>query len=127
MKIALGFLLMISCTVMANLLMKLGAAAPGAAVFLGLLSWTTVFGLAAFGTAGMLYAWLLKWMPLNLAQSFAAAQFIAVILASDLFLSERIPLGRWIGIAMIAAGIVVVGFTAERDVQEPSISLRQER
>ena len=46
-----------------------------------------------------------------MAQAFAATQFIAVILASSLLLSEPIPFARWIGIGLIACGIAVVGTT----------------
>ena len=57
-------------------------------------------------------------LPLNIAQSFAAIQFIAVILASTLVLSEPIAIPRWIGIALIAIGIVIVGLTADRGVRD---------
>jgi hypothetical protein len=55
----------------------------------------------------LFYARVLRLLPLNVAQSYAAAQFIAVILASKLILGEPIPLARWAGISLIAAGIIV--------------------
>lgn len=112
MKIVAGFAIMICFTVAANLLMKSGAMIPPAqrAVF-GLLSWQTAFGIAMFGCAGLLYAWILQWLPLNVAQSFATAQFIAVIVASAVLLDERISMARWAGILLIAIGIVLVGLT----------------
>jgi drug/metabolite transporter (DMT)-like permease len=112
MKIALGFVLMISCTVIANLLMKMGAAVPATERVLGLVSWKLVAGVSAFGCAALLYAWLLHWLPLNVAQAFAAAQFVAVILASSTILAEPIPALRWVGIGLIACGIAIVGMTA---------------
>jgi drug/metabolite transporter (DMT)-like permease len=108
MNVVLGLTAMIAFTVVANLLMKVGAERTASPVLLGVFSWTTLAGLAAFGIAGLLYAWLLKSLPLNVAQSFMAAQFIAVILASWVVLSEAIPGARWLGIALIALGIVVV-------------------
>jgi drug/metabolite transporter (DMT)-like permease len=112
MKFAVGFVVMISFTVAANLLMKLGAEVPsvGRPIF-GLLAWQTVFGIGAFGCALLIYAWLLQWQSLNVLQAFMAVQFIAVILASAVVLGEHIPPGRWIGIGLIAAGILVVGLT----------------
>jgi undecaprenyl phosphate-alpha-L-ara4N flippase subunit ArnE len=109
MKVVFGFLAMISCTVVANLLLKLGAVAPIEHRIFQVVDWKTVAGFTSFALAGMVYAWLLAFLPLNVAQSFAAAQFIAVILASALILSESISITRWFGITLIFAGIVVVG------------------
>lgn len=113
MKIALAFVAMISFTVLANLLMKTGAdglAGPGS-LWVRLLSWKLVAGLAAFGVAALLYILILSWIPLNVAQSFAAAQFIAVILASRAVLGEPIGPAQWVGIVLIAGGIAVVGWS----------------
>jgi drug/metabolite transporter (DMT)-like permease len=52
-------------------------------------------------------------MPLNLAQSLASVQFVAIILASALVLAEPIPLPRLIGIVLILAGVVVASSTYE--------------
>ena len=83
MKITIALVAMISCTVVANLLLKAGAMVPSAErFFFELISWKMVIGIFVFGCAALIYAWLLHWLPLNVVQSFAAAQFIAVILAS---------------------------------------------
>ena len=108
MKSALLLLSMIACTVAANLLMKLGSEDTPSPLLLGLMSPRTICGLAAFGCAGLFYAAALRFVPLNVAQSYASTQFIAVILASKIILGEPIELTRWIGISMIAIGIVVV-------------------
>lgn len=110
MQIIFGFVLMITFTVAANLLMKIGAGRAAPQMLFGLLSWTSMLGLTFFGCAGLVYAWLLKFLPLSIAQSFAAAQFIAVILASSFVLSESIGSVQWIGILLIATGIFVVGW-----------------
>jgi drug/metabolite transporter (DMT)-like permease len=103
---------MIGFTVVANLLMKAGAAATeeSASFATTLLDWRTLVGLASFAAAACVYVLVLRWLPLNVAQSFAAAQFIAVVLASAFVLSEPIELGQWAGIALIAAGIFTVGW-----------------
>jgi drug/metabolite transporter (DMT)-like permease len=113
MKVVLCFVLMISCTVAANLLMKAGAIAGPDGRILKAVHWKTLIGFAAFGLAGLIYAWLLKWLPLNVAQSFAAAQFIAVILASAIVLAEPVSAPRWLGITFIAVGIALVGATID--------------
>jgi undecaprenyl phosphate-alpha-L-ara4N flippase subunit ArnE len=108
MKIVLTYVVMISLTVIANLLLKIGAVAEDSSKWLGLVNGWIVGGLAAFGTSALFYILILKWLPLHVAQSFAAMQFIAVILAASLVLQEPITPLRWIGIAIIFIGILVV-------------------
>jgi drug/metabolite transporter (DMT)-like permease len=112
MKIVIGFTAMILCTVAANLMLKLGATrTESQTVILGWLTVRSILGFGFFAVAGLIYSWLLKWLPLNVATSFAAAQFVAVILASALILLEPISLGRTIGILLIVTGIVVVAWS----------------
>jgi hypothetical protein len=81
---------LISLTVAANLLLKLGAGASAAErVLFGLLGWKSMAGLALFGCGGMLYAVLLRQVPLNVAQVFAAAQFVGVGVAAASFWASR--------------------------------------
>jgi drug/metabolite transporter (DMT)-like permease len=112
-KVLAGFAAMISFTVAANLMLKVGAAAlPAERVFFGILGWKSAAGLALFGCSGVLYALLLRSVPLNLAQVFTAAQFIGVVLAASLVLGEPISAVRWIGIACVSVGILLVSLTA---------------
>lgn len=103
MKIFLMFVGMIGCTVAANLLLKTGAVAggPGQGGITHLFNWRVLFGLVTFGLAACFYIVILQWLPLNVAQSFTAAQFVAVILASAWVLSEPIGPGQWAGIAIV--------------------------
>jgi drug/metabolite transporter (DMT)-like permease len=99
--------------VAANIMLKLGAAVPASdRIILGLFGWKSALGLALFGCGGLLYAVLLRRLPLNVAQSFTAAQFVGVIAASFFMLSEPISAIRWIGIACICLGILLVGLSA---------------
>lgn len=113
MKIVLMFVAMISCTVIANLLLKTGAVTgdSGREGMAHLLNWRVLLGLMTFGMAALFYLLILRWLPLNVAQSFTAAQFVAVILASAWILSEPINRGQWVGIGLIAVGIVTVGLS----------------
>lgn len=112
MKVILVLLAMITFTVIANLLLKTGAVAGGTdGPITRLVNWRVILGLVSFGTAACFYIIILQWLPLNVAQSFAAAQFVAVILASAILLSEPIGTAQWIGIALIALGIGVVGWS----------------
>ncbi len=110
MMAAAALIAMVGCTVMANLLMTLGSAEPPSPYLLGILSLRTVSGLAVFGLGGLFYTVVLRFLPLNVAQSYAAAQFISVIIASQLILGEVVPPARWAGITMIAIGIAVVAW-----------------
>jgi multidrug transporter EmrE-like cation transporter len=110
MTTALVALAMITFTVVANLLLKTGATAGGAQAWpFGLLNVRVFAGLMSFGCAGIAYATLLRKLPLNIAQIFAAVQFVAVIIVSAVILAEPIPFIRWVGFGLIAAGIVLVG------------------
>lgn len=105
---------MIGFTVIANLLLKTGAVlgrAAGGPWWAQLANWRVVGGFASFAIAALFYTLLLRTAPLNVAQSFAAAQFVATVLAAALILSEPIGAASWIGIALIAAGIAIVGWT----------------
>jgi multidrug transporter EmrE-like cation transporter len=105
---------MVACTVIANLLLKTGAVsgrAAGGPWWAQVLNWHVLGGYAVFAVSAMFYTLVLRTVPLNVAQSFTAAQFVAVVLSSAFILSEPIGTTRWIGIAMIAAGIILVGWT----------------
>ncbi len=109
-------ILMVACTAGGNLFLKLGASGSSDGSLLGtLFAWKTIGGLSLIAVAMLAYMWLLRTMPLHVAQSFATAQFIAVVLASALVLREPVPLLRWVGIALIVAGIVVVGLTMKNN------------
>ena len=112
-SVVAAFVSMIACTVVANLLLKLGmSATPGSLSIRAAFDWRVLLGLGVFGLAIGFYAWLLSFVPLNVVQSAAAAQFICVIIASAIVLAEPVPPIRWVGILLIALGILVVGFTA---------------
>ena len=128
MYFVISFALMIGFTVAANVFLKAGAMVPAAErTIMGVCDWRTLLGFAFFGTSAVVYSGVLQWMPLNVAQSIAASQFVAVILASALILAEPIPLIRLIGIVLIIAGIVVVSFSDERSqAAEPAATVNTE-
>src|SRR6516165_8719857 len=114
MRTILVLISMMGLTVIANLLLKTGAIAGSSTQsesISHLFNWWVLLGLLTFGSAGFLYVVVLQWLPLNVAQSFAAAQFVAVILASAWILSEPIGPTQWVGITFIALGIAMVGWS----------------
>jgi drug/metabolite transporter (DMT)-like permease len=111
MRMLPSFAAMILSTVAANLLLKSGSLAPGAAAgqWLALVNWRVAAGLASFALGAAFYVVILTKLPLNVAQSFAAFQFVAVILAAWLVLGEPIGPMRAAGMVLICGGIFLVG------------------
>jgi hypothetical protein len=80
-------------TVAANLMLKLDAGvAEAQRVLFDLLAGSQWPGLALFGCGGIIYAFLLRQVPLDVAVSFTVARFVAVILAAGMVLEESISL-----------------------------------
>jgi drug/metabolite transporter (DMT)-like permease len=99
-----GFFAVMAFTVVANLMLKLGAGDPEAHRMSGLLGWKSAAGLALFGCGGIVYAFLLRRVPLNIAQIFTSAQFVGVVVAASLVLGEPISAAPWLGIPASASG-----------------------
>jgi multidrug transporter EmrE-like cation transporter len=103
----------ISCTVIGNLLLKIGAGKPG--IFdiwpLNIINLYVIGGIISFATGLLFYTLVLKKLPLNIAQSIFSVQFVFVILAANFFLDEPIQLLRWVGIAIVAIGLFVISLT----------------
>ncbi|MDC7706753.1 EamA family transporter [Vogesella sp. LYT16W] len=95
-------------TIAANLMLKIGAERYNGNLA-ELLNIKIFFGLAFFGMAAFFYILILTKIPLNVAQSFATIQFIAVIMAAHFFLGEPIDATRALGIFLIFCGILLVG------------------
>jgi undecaprenyl phosphate-alpha-L-ara4N flippase subunit ArnE len=68
-------------------------------------------GLAAYAVALAMYLVLLSRVPLNVATSVAALNFVAVLLAARFVLGEPIPPLRYVGFACIIAGLFIVSRT----------------
>jgi drug/metabolite transporter (DMT)-like permease len=113
---------MILCNVTGNILLKTGAvnAALARATLteaglwrevLPLLNPQVIAGTTAFATGMLFYLYCLQKLPLNVVQSFAAAQFVGTVMASAFLLSEQIGYLQWVGIVMITGGIVLVGWS----------------
>ncbi len=104
---------MIMSAVTANLLLKTGVAARNAGGLVAILMHPTVLcGLALFGGAAMLYLLVLERLPLNVAQSMMALQFVGVMVGSVVVLGEPMPPARLLGAALITGGVILVGLSA---------------
>ncbi len=66
--------------------------------------------LVLYGTATMIWIFILKFIPLSQAYPFAALGFIFVPLASVIFFQEPINTPYILGSALIIAGLGVISF-----------------
>jgi len=106
---ALLLMLPVIClNVAANVVLKVGAGMPRSPVLAGMLSWYSFVGLCLFAGAGLAYAWILRHIPLNLAQMLATLQFVLTLLASYFFLHETLTNLQIAGSLLIVAGIFCI-------------------
>jgi drug/metabolite transporter (DMT)-like permease len=68
-------------------------------------------GMLAYVLALAMYVVLLTRVPLNVATSIAALNFVAVLLAARFVLGEPIPPLRYVGFLCIVIGIYLVALT----------------
>ncbi len=83
-------------------------AATGAPFHTALFNPVFIFALAIYGTATLLWIYVLKSVPLAYAYSFMALTFIIVPLMAALWLGETLTLKYAAGAALIIAGLVIV-------------------
>ncbi len=57
---------------------------------------------------------LLSWADLTFVLPISAAAYVGSALVGAFALHERVSLGRWTGVGLIAAGIILVGRTRPR-------------
>lgn len=94
--------------VLASLLLKIGAGDGPSPWLLGLLSIRSFAGLCCFGLGGLAYAWLLRYVPLSIAQAVLASQYIFTVLGAWLVLREPIDAVQAVGFILTGIGIGLV-------------------
>ena len=65
-----------------------------------------------YGVATIGWVLVLRQAPLNRVYPFMALAFVLVPLGSRLFLGEALAPQYWIGVALLVAGLVLIGRTA---------------
>ncbi len=109
--------LSISSGVAGQTALKLGVNQPGAAGGTGtivglfamiLQSPLVLGGLVLYGVGALAWIAVLAKMDLSYAYPFLALNFVLITVVSRLALGETIPPARWIGIAVICIGIVLI-------------------
>jgi drug/metabolite transporter (DMT)-like permease len=92
-----------------QILFKLAArAADGSSAFpLDLFNGWLFAALVVYGAATLLWVWLLKTIPLNVAYPFMGLAFVVVPLLGAVLLGESLDWRHLAGGALIAAGVAV--------------------
>jgi len=94
----------------ANILFKVGSDDTSGGSFLGISSFTPAVWLGIGCMIVSLFAWLhaLRFVPLIIAFSLAAATQVIIPLLCWFFLGEQISLVRWAGIFVVTLGIIII-------------------
>ncbi len=61
-----------------------------------------------FGGASILWMYILKHFPLNMAYPMASMSYVFALVFAIVFLHETVAWNRWLGVALIMAGCVFV-------------------
>ena len=65
--------------------------------------WFLVCGIM-FGGASLLWMYILKHFPLNMAYPLASLSYVIALVFAIVFLHENVPWNRWLGVALIMTG-----------------------
>lgn len=68
-------------------------------------------GLALFGLSALVWLMVLSKTSLSFAYPFASLTYVLIVVFDRFVLHTQVPLGRWIGVALIVSGILVVAST----------------
>ncbi len=98
--------------VVGQLLLKTGVERAGDGVLAQFLSPFTIGGLAAYGVAAICYILALKRIPISIAFPTVALSYVLVAIAAHLLWQEALGWQQFAGIALIAAGILVLHASA---------------
>jgi uncharacterized membrane protein len=118
-------LVLIAANVAGNLSLSWGMRRTGPGVFKSPLGYITALfdPWVAVGVC-LLLVWmvaqmaLLSWADLSYVLPVTSAGYVLAAIAGRLFLQEQISTARWIGVALIMSGVLLVGRTAHSTTGE---------
>lgn len=90
-----------------------GGDGPAAALASALSSPLTWLGLLSYGLSAVVWLVVLSRLELSVAYPLGASGYVIVAVAS-VAMGEHVPAARWIGVAAIVGGILLVGWDADR-------------
>lgn len=118
LSIILWFVLSVVCDVVGQICFKIGADRlpqggdfRTTAVAMMRCGWVTA-GIATYVAEFFIWLRILAEVPLSIAFPIASANFLAISLASAVFLGERVGRRQWLGSFLITCGVIIVARTA---------------
>ncbi len=75
-------------------------------------TWQVLIGLTLFVLSAITWLVVISRVPLSLAYPFAGITYVLLAMFSKFVLKEHVPYLRWVGVALIVAGVVMVGRTS---------------
>ena len=70
-----------------------------------------ILGLACYGLGTLVWLGVLSRLDLGLAYPLLALSYVLVPLLALVFLGEKMPMARWVGIGVIIFGVILVART----------------
>jgi drug/metabolite transporter (DMT)-like permease len=103
-------LLIAIITATGNLILKIGSSKPSwlSVTWMPTVNVYFIIGGFLFGLSLLIYMFLLKDLPLFVAQSLIAMQYIAVMLIARFVLDEKMLWSDLIGMGLIVCGIILI-------------------
>jgi multidrug transporter EmrE-like cation transporter len=71
-------------------------------------------GLVLFGISSLFWLVVLSRVPLSVAYPFVGISYIFVVGFARFVLHESVPAARWVGVAVVALGIAIIGLSFRR-------------
>lgn len=91
-----------------------------ATLFRALFTWGVLAGLACYVLSTVLYIRLMWGIPLSLLYPMVALNYVFVTLLARLFLGEKCPSIRLVGLALIIAGVTVYAVWGQAPAEPPT-------
>lgn len=76
-------------------------------------------GLTLFGISSLFWLVVLSRVPLSVAYPFVGISYIFVVAFARYALHEHVPPARWLGVAVVALGIAIIGLSFRRVSGDP--------
>lgn len=76
-------------------------------------------GLVLFGISSLFWLVVLSRVPLSVAYPFVGISYIFVVGFARFVLDENVPAMRWVGVAVVALGIAIIGLSFRRVAGDP--------
>mgnify|MGYP003334105533 CR=1 FL=1 len=73
---------------------------------------TVWLGLFLFGLSAVVWLGVLSRASLSFAYPFASLTYVVIVVVDRFVLDQSVPVGRWVGVAAIVAGILAIARTS---------------